>query len=1328
MPFGQAPINFQSLQMEISEKTHTLLGLLKTYSSKQRENSANPSPFELAEQDWAASHFIACLLMNVKLPPGPTLEAFEGFRDKYCEETGISISTKSLLDRHWVRIWGGEIKIAHQIQQQFYYLQDAGKDLPKSDFWEKYKLDFHFLERFEEAFSGEEYRLCLPKATLSELIETHRTVFSKTPDIEGLMLLGWLTENTENEAMVFFCTTVYDLDFANDVAAIVWNELLGKHKGHSEVELLQYWYKLLSKAGISPFGFLEKLPSPAMEKFVAAVIQFIENEQDLLQPESEILKSRLDYYRNDRGIFNPDAMPDFPLNINGGFNGFDEVRCWDLTLDIFHYQPIRSNLRIYIREILNLEKSSTEEVWRESYLERAERLLKVSTKSPPVLYTFCTLIRDDFPEIIPVFFKSIENLSLGCYLVQFVPIRREVLPENHREQELHKQSTRSLLFQPAFEIVLGKLAMQRDAALAGKVICEVLLMPARWMYHEPGDEKVGFAVAREFYHRYQNAWAIINSAKSRTSIWFLSSPLAFSEFSRGFIEQLRSHAKMPIRNTRKHLNLPLLSLISSLFQLAQSQQKLFPTDSSLKALGQKIRQRFIQKYCADFKASKIEVLNNSSTRFVQGDVSWHFEPDNPDFIVFEPLFDANLNELGKLLDAVRPEDFEQVPGDIYKAENEKEERWSNRDEKVRNEKVKFRTHFRFVLRFYRALANERIKHRMGLPNWESTEVQVRQYMLKWVGFNHNNTEAGLYDIYDVLLDNSSAPFSELPPLILDIVQTVNLFPMEKNRLEFVERMTDGLARLDLLLKIHNAVMDASCKKRVQEVINGVDIETFTSSQYLWYPIEAALIEATNEAAFLMIAEKLLAFVKERNNPKKSIFEYEHSKLLFEIQLILAYRKLDRRKIENAADEFKAGTENQDNEYLQKRLQFFEGIFLMAEDKMEEASSIWRKLSETDSTVDIHYRKFYCEIQAAIGEADEQRHTRRILNAYDEWEIYESGGVKKEDLDRFWDGITYCKAAYSDAMGADAEFDFYVNQFSLHSLFDIEVLSLIFKNYSRRGMNEQAGRLYLEAREHYEKFDAKSLEKLASIEQLINWDTTLVTLKSAFDFLNTTSVEKLLKVIPDVFNKNQTLPEFLLYEFQRVIEELMGKKKSADYFLLADEDNFNDVITLLLRLRLSPLRFEIGDQPREGVTSNGKGIGEIDITIRHGGYKIAAYEAYVFRDKPRTEEHLTKVFDYNPTGQLFFSVVFYRGKDVKFEAKFKTYQAILKETSFHKRHRVIGKFEEVEGFPSLSNLLFGKTTHGNSKAVMYHLFVNLSYGEKVANTAIKPTASRKSKGD
>lgn len=324
--------------------------------------------------------------------------------------------------------------------------------------------------------------------------------------------------------------------------------------------------------------------------------------------------------------------------------------------------------------------------------------------------------------------------------------------------------------------------------------------------------------------------------------------------------------------------------------------------------------------------------------------------------------------------------------------------------------------------------------------------------------------------------------------------------------------------------------------------------------YDWrYPIEAALIEATNEATFLMIAEKLLAFVKERSNPGKSIFEYEHSKLLFEIQLILAYRKLDRRKIENVADEFRTATENQDNEYLQKRLQFFEGIFLMAEDKMEAASSIWRKLSETNNTVEVHYRKFYCEIQAAIGETDVQRRTRRILNAYDEWEIYESGEVKKEDLDRFWDGITYCKAAYSDAMGADAEFDFYVNQFSLHNLFDIEVLSLIFKNYSRRGMNEQAGRLYAEAREHFEKFDTKSLEKLASIEQLINWDATLVTLKSAFDFLNTSSVEKILKVVPDVFNKYQTLPEFLFYEFKRVIEELMVKKKSAGYFLLPDED-------------------------------------------------------------------------------------------------------------------------------------------------------------------------------
>jgi hypothetical protein len=1303
---------FNLYQMDIPESTQPFLGLLKTYCSKIPQSPWFPHEAELANQDWAASHFIFLLLKHADSPPRPNWAALEKSRDEFLSKEGILIDLQSLLARHWVRVWGGEVHIPQQIQHQFIHLRDYGKDKPKPDFWEKHEHEFRFLERFGEQFSYEINHSTISKKQLLELAEKHRAVFPKTPDSDGLFKLDWFKELPNEKVSISFQTNAHNHDFANEIAILVWKELTNENKEAEGLELLKKWEDKVLRNGFYPSGFLSNLPKQDEEKFVEAVFQQIESEEDLLHPESEILIARLDFYMRDPSIFHPDRMPNFPLKQMGGYDSFEEVRHWDLILgDLFHMQPAWYNLNTYLREILSLEKASHLKTWESGYLKLAERLLDLGQTRPALLYSFCKLVETDFPEIIPVFFKSIETLSLGCFLVQFAPIRPEVLPENNRRHFLPEQEFRSILFQSAFEIALDKLSFQHDAKFAGKSVCESLLMLAGWMFHEKEvgekDEKQKGTVAGEFHRRYQNAWATLDTNRGRTDYWFLSEPSSILEFAIGFVERLENHVPLPKRNNVKYLDLPYLSLLSSLCRMVQSKRKAFPSDVSLEALEQRIRNAFIKKYCEEYKIAKMDVLNIRLNYSLKGDASWTFEPDNPDFLGFEPLFEARRTELGKFMDAVRPQDFqfaedgEAAPAGMA----EEEDSWLlKKDGKDRSEKLKYRTHFRILLQLYRAFADERVKRKIGLAKWKNTENQIRQKLLDWAVFNRDDSGAGLFDIYNTFLSSS---FSSSPPLIQDVIQTVNLFPGEADRREYIIQLTNGLTRLDLLLKIHNSTFDLSCKKYVQEVIDRIDVETFTGSQYLWQPIEAALIEATNEDAFLAIAEKLLAFVKKRSNLKKSIFGQQHSKLLFEIQLILAYRKNDRNGMENAAQEYRADTDNQDGDYLQMRLQFFDGIFLMAENKLEEASGIWKELSKSDTSVDVHYRKFYCEAQFAISDENEQSRVMKLSNAFEEWEKYESGNGKNEDLLRFWDGILYCKMAYLNAIEADAEFDYYASQLSQAGLFDVEVLSLIFKNYSRRGMDEQAGRLFMEAKEHFSRFDARSHEKLLSIEQLINWDATLSSLKSAFEFLNNSSVENLLKILPDVFNPFQAIPEFLLYEFQFAAKELLDKITAVKS--ITGENQYSDLFTVLLRMRLSFLRFEIGDQPREGKAESD--AGELDMTIRHGSQKVAAYEAFIYRDKPRTEEHLTKVFDYNPTGQLLFSVVFFKGKDDKFETYFEKYQAILKNTPFPERYRIIGKFEEVEGFPSSNNLFLGSTTHGDSKAVMFHLFVNLSYGDK-----------------
>ena len=873
--------------MDISEKTREFSGLLIAYCSKPQQFLPFPHKEELANQDWAASHFVYVLLKYADSPPRPTLEALRKFRDKFSEEQKINIDLPSLLARHWVRAWSGEVRIPQQIQHQFIYLRDYGKDKPRPDFWERHEHDFQFLECFQQQFPSEAAHSTIPKKQFLELAEKHRAVFPKTPNAEGLFKLGWFEETSDETVSVSFHTNPSNHDFANEIAVFVWRELVAENDKADNFALLKKWEDKVLRNGFYPSGFLKRLPNVERERFVAAVFQQIEKEEDLLHPESEIIKARLDYYMDNRYDFLPDKVLDFPLERMCGYDSFEEVRHWDLILgDLFHMQLARYNLNTYLREILIHERASQSKTWERDYLKNAERLLELGQTRPVLLYTIYELVERDFPEVIPVFFKSTENLSIGTFIVQYAPIRPELLPEKHRRSALPEKQFRSLLFQSAFEIALEKMALQHDAALAGKTVCESLLMLSKWIFNtketeEREDRKQG-SLAGEVYRRYQNAWATIEAR--RVDIWFLKDVNPFLEFANGYMERLENQAKFPTRNNLKYLDLSHAALLSSLFRVVQKFRKAHPDDESGKDLEKRIRNVFIKKYCEEFKVVKMDVLDIRQNRFLRGDANWAFEPDHPDFLEFEPLFDTSRPEIGKFLDAVRPQDFQLVEENEAMPDGtagEEDSSWLlNKDGKDRSEKIKYRTHFRVLLRLYRAFADEKVKRKIGWSNWKNAERQIRQKLLDWTMFNRDDDKEERFNIYNILLGNF---YTSSLPLIQDVAQTVNFFPEEEYRLEYVKHLTDGMTSLDLLLKIHNSVFDLSCKKHVQEAINRIDIEVFIGNQFLRRPIETALIEATNEGAFLNIAERLLDFFKEKSNLKDVLFGQQYSRLIFEVQ-------------------------------------------------------------------------------------------------------------------------------------------------------------------------------------------------------------------------------------------------------------------------------------------------------------------------------------------------------------------------------------------------------------------------------------------------------------
>jgi hypothetical protein len=105
------------------------------------------------------------------------------------------------------------------------------------------------------------------------------------------------------------------------------------------------------------------------------------------------------------------------------------------------------------------------------------------------------------------------------------------------------------------------------------------------------------------------------------------------------------------------------------------------------------------------------------------------------------------------------------------------------------------------------------------------------------------------------------------------------------------------------------------------------------------------------------------------------------------------------------------------------------------------------------------------------------------------------------------------------------------------------------------------------------------------------------------------------------------------------------------------------------------------------------------------------EAFIFRDFPRTESHLKKIFDYHHNKNHFITLIYDLSTQANFERRWNTY---LNDT--------ISKIEFPSGFEinedktkdvtdefdyKNSAIKIGVTAHGTNTNI-YHLMVNLNY--------------------
>ncbi len=98
--------------------------------------------------------------------------------------------------------------------------------------------------------------------------------------------------------------------------------------------------------------------------------------------------------------------------------------------------------------------------------------------------------------------------------------------------------------------------------------------------------------------------------------------------------------------------------------------------------------------------------------------------------------------------------------------------------------------------------------------------------------------------------------------------------------------------------------------------------------------------------------------------------------------------------------------------------------------------------------------------------------------------------------------------------------------------------------------------------------------------------------------------------------------------------------------ISGENRHNDLLVSLLATRMTLLNWTVPDQPRGGLSGEGKEAGARDWVIRYAGGELAIFEALELKSvvKRSIDEHVDKaVFKYDGPGlPQTYIVVYYKG--------------------------------------------------------------------------------------
>lgn len=248
----------------------------------------------------------------------------------------------------------------------------------------------------------------------------------------------------------------------------------------------------------------------------------------------------------------------------------------------------------------------------------------------------------------------------------------------------------------------------------------------------------------------------------------------------------------------------------------------------------------------------------------------------------------------------------------------------------------------------------------------------------------------------------------------------------------------------------------------------------------------------------------------------------------------------------------------------------------------------------------------------------------------------------------------------------------------------------------------------------------NFSKYQNIIQRNNIQIDLSSIEENFKLYLTLRDEDKIKTIPYKINDHQCCKSiFIKNILEKSLIALVSKKYTINritgffQYNKLKENELNDLLKILMDNYLVALDFnETSDQPRAGISYEGKDAGSIDIRLKLDEEDFIIEPLWLKSlSSANLDLHINKVYNYSVYGNTYFLVIYYNGKDFnKFNKKLINYLDNVnnnkgKKHNYLKSHELISSPHQEK---KNSNLITLKLNMTDSE--MYIFVVNLYSGK------------------